>query len=176
MKIKIDEFFIRSYEYSDKKAIVKYANNYNISKTLRDRFPFPYTFTDAEQWLDAACRQETELNFAIANEVELIGAIGIQEQDDVNRYSGEIGYWLAEPYWGKNIATRAVKALTKYAFENFSFNRLFAGVFEGNTASEMVLKKAGYTREAVLRKSVFKEGKFLDQYQYSILREEFENI
>ena len=173
MKISFGDFHIRSYEYSDQEALVKYANNYNISRLLRDQFPFPYTKTDAEAWLIHACNQEIETNFIIANEKELIGAIGINLQEDVNRFSAEIGYWLAEPFWRKGITTLALKKFTEYAFNNFSLNRIYANVFEGNDASEKVLLKAGYRKEATLRKAVFKEGKFLDQYIYTILKEEF---
>jgi [ribosomal protein S5]-alanine N-acetyltransferase len=174
MKISFGEYCIRSYEYSDKGALVKYANNCNISRVLRDQFPFPYTEEDAEAWLIHARHQEIETNFVIANEQELIGAIGINLQDDVNRFSAEIGYWLAEPFWGKGIATQALKKFTEFTFDNFNLNRIYANVFEGNPASEKILVKAGYIKEATLRKAVFKEGKFLDQYIYAILNEEFQ--
>jgi RimJ/RimL family protein N-acetyltransferase len=173
MKINLGEYCIRSYEFSDKEAIVKYANNYNVSKLLRDQFPFPYTLTDAETWLIHACHQDIETNFVIANEKELIGAIGINLQEDVNKFSAEIGYWIGEPFWGKGISTRALKIFTEYAFNNFNLNRIYAYVFEGNIASERVLLKAGYRKEAILRKAVFKENKFLDQYIYAIINENF---
>ena len=172
MKIPIGEYFIRSFELTDKESIVKYANNYKVAKNLRDRFPFPYKESDAEEWLMFACNQNPELSFAIANSKELIGGIGLDPQDDVNKYSVEIGYWLAEPFWGKGIATAVLKEMTQYTFKNFKYNRIFASVFDGNKASERVLQKAGYKKEANLRKSVYKKGKFLDQYVYSILREE----
>jgi RimJ/RimL family protein N-acetyltransferase len=173
MKISFGEYCIRSFELIDKAAIVKYANNYNVSKYLRERFPFPYTEMDAEEWLMFACNQDPEYNFAIADEKELIGGIGIHPQDDVYKFSCEIGYWIAEPFWGKGIAPSALLEMTKYTFTMFRFNRIFAAVFEGNKASEKVLLKAGYKLEAAMRKAVYKEGNFLDQYLYSMLREEF---
>lgn len=173
MKISFDDYCIRSYELSDLEALVKYANNIKVSQLLRDQFPYPYTRFDAEAWLMEACNQYTETNFAIANNQELIGAIGINPQEDVNRFSAEIGYWLGEPFWGKGIVTDAVKTFTKYVFENFDLNRIFANVFEGNFASEKILMKTGYQKEAVLKKAVFKNGKFLDQYIYAILKNDF---
>ena len=174
MKISFGDYCIRSYEYPDEEALVKYANNYNISKLLRDQFPFPYTKSDAESWLVHACSQYPETNFALANHKELIGAIGINLQEDVNRFSAEIGYWLGEPFWNKGVITKALKLFTEFAFNNFDLNRIFANVFEGNIASEKVLLKAGYQKEAILSKAVFKGGKFLDQYIYVILKEEFQ--
>ena len=172
MKIPIGEYCIRSYLRTDKDSIAKYANNLNVSKNLRDRFPNPYTIEDAEEWLAFACTQNPELSFAIANDDELIGAIGLDPQEDVYRFSAEIGYWLAEPFWGKGIAVDALISLTNYAFTNFNFNRIFAGVFENNLASAKVLEKAGYKKEGILRKAVFKEDKFQNQIMYSILKEE----
>jgi [ribosomal protein S5]-alanine N-acetyltransferase len=173
MKITFDEFCIRSHEFSDLDVIVKYANNYNVSRLLRDQFPFPYTRFNAEAWLMETCNQEIETNFAIANDKEFIGAIGIVQQTDVNKYSAEIGYWIAEPFWEKGIVTSALRIFTEFVFDNFVVNRIFANVFEGNIASEKVLLKTGYKKEAVLRKAVCKEGIFLDQYIYAILKEEF---
>lgn len=176
MKISFCEYYIRSYEIKDKSAIFKYANNYNVTRLLRDQFPFPYTEEDADIWLQQAFSQEVEPNFAIANDKELIGAIGLKGQDDVNKFSAEIGYWLAEPFWGKGIATEAIKILTGYAFNNFNLNRIFAIIYEGNIASEKALIKAGFIKEATLRKAVFKEKKFIDQYIYAILKEEFQEV
>ncbi|GIK61700.1 MAG: GNAT family N-acetyltransferase [Ignavibacteriota bacterium] len=173
MKIYFGEYCIRSYEYSDQKALVKYANNYNVSRLLRDQFPFPYTSEMAEMWLVHACNQNPESNFVIANEKELIGAIGINLQDDVNRFSAEIGYWLGEPFWNKGIITQALNLFSDFAFNKFELNRIFANVFEGNDASEKVLRKTGYKKEATLKKAVFKEGKFIDQHIYALLKDEF---
>jgi RimJ/RimL family protein N-acetyltransferase len=176
MKIDLGKCFILSYQHSDKAALVKYADNYKIFSKLKDSFPHPYTEEDAEEWLGLTCNQNPELNFAIANENELIGAIGLQLKDDVDRFSAEIGYWIAEPFWGKGIAASALVAMTDYAFKHFKFNRLFAGVFEGNDASIKVLEKAGYKLEGKLRKAVYKDGNFLDEHIYSILREEHINF
>jgi len=176
MKINFGEYCIRSYEFSDKEAIVKYANNYNVSKLLRDQFPFPYTLTDAETWLIHACHQDIETNFVIAKEKEMIGAIGINLQEDVSRFSAEIGYWIGEPFWGKGITTRALKVFTEFAFKNFNLNRIYANVFEGNAASEKVLLKAGYRKEAILKKAVYKEKKFIDQFIYTIFNQNFDQL
>jgi RimJ/RimL family protein N-acetyltransferase len=173
MKIELGEYCIRSYKLSDKEALSKYANNYNISKLLRDQFPYPYMDSEAETWIVHACNQYPETNFVIANAKEMFGAIGINIQDDVNRFSAEVGYWIGEPFWGKGIATVALKAFNKYVFKKFELNRIFANVFEGNIASEKVLLKAGYTKEATMKKAVYKEGKFLDQYIYAVLKQDF---
>ena len=110
------------------------------------------------------------LNFAIVLDGEPIGGAGLEPQLDVNRLTAEIGYWVAEPHWGKGIATEAARRLTEYAFEAFPFERLEAAVFEWNPASCRVLEKAGYRREGKLRRSVVKDGRIGDAFVYAKLR------
>lgn len=175
MQISFDKYFIRSYKPADKDSLVKYADNYKIARYLRNSFPHPYTHKDADSWINSAIIQNPELNFAIATSDELIGGIGIIKQEDIYKYSAEIGYWLAQPFWGKGIATGALIATTDYIFNNFDIIRLFAGVFEGNASSARVLEKAGYKFEGTLRKAIYKENTFLNQLLYAILKDEFMN-
>ena len=107
---------------------------------------------------------------AIDLEGEAIGAVGVHPQEDVYCKNAELGYWLAEPYWGKGIMTFVVKQMVQYGFEHFQIQRIFARPFEGNTGSMKVLEKAGFTLEAHLKKTFFKEGKFLDEYIYAVRR------
>ena len=172
MHLDLGDFSIRSYERGDTRAVLAYANNANVSRHLRDSFPFPYTRRDAMRWVAAALSQELETNFAIAVDDELVGGIGFQLQLDVQRRSAELGYWLGEPFWGRGITTRAVAAIVDHAFGSFDLVRLYAYVFEGNIASERVLEKNGFVCEGVLRQSVFKNGRILDQKLYSLLRHE----
>ncbi len=171
-EIAIGEWKLRAWRPGDEAALVKYANNRNIWINLRDRFPHPYTMDDATAWVQSVKDQRPVMNFAIAtsNDDEAIGSIGLTLQEDVHRRSGEIGYWLAEPFWGRGIATRAVRALTEYAFTNFDLVRLYANVFEWNPASGRVLEKAGFTLEGRLRKNITKDGNTIDQFLYALVR------
>jgi len=171
MQIDLGEWQIRSWRRSDEIALVKYGNNRKIWINVRDAFPHPYTKQDARAWIQQATQQNPETQFAVASSEEAIGGIGLILQHDVYRKSAEIGYWLGEPFWGMGIATKAVGALTEYAFAQFDLARLFATVFEWNPASARVLEKAGYRCEGRLRKSVTKDGKTIDEFLYSITRE-----
>lgn len=150
---------------------MRHANDREVWINLRDRFPHPYTTADARAWLQFVEQTVPQTSFAIAVETEAVGGIGIILNDDVFRRSAEIGYWLGRQYWGRGIATAAVRATTAWAFASFDLRRIYAGVFDGNPASARVLEKAGYTLEGRLRRSVFKDGKTLDQLLYAETRE-----
>ncbi len=161
---------MRPFVAEDAPAIARYANNRAVWITLRDRFPHPYTLADAIAFLGVATTQQPPGDFAIATADEAIGGIGLQRQSDVHRLSAEIGYWLGEPFWGRGIATRAVRAMTEWAFATTPLERLFACVFATNPASARVLTNAGYHFEGRMRRAVVKDGRILDQLIYAALR------
>ena len=167
----IGDWRIRSYRPEDAAALAELADNRKISRNMHDTFPHPYTLADARGWIAHAMQESPERNFAIASATQVVGGIGLKLRDDVFRRSAEIGYWLGEPYWGRGIATAALRALTDYAFEQFDLVRIEAGVFEWNPASCRVLEKAGYEREARLRQAISKDGQVIDRFLYALVRE-----
>ena len=171
MNLKLKTCNVRSWTWRDRDAIVRHANNRNVSINLRDRFPYPYTISDARNWLEFVIGYQPETNFAIDVAGEAVGGIGFTLQSDVARRSAEIGYWLGQQFWGRGIATEALIAVTEHAFANHDLCRLYAHVFDWNGASARVLEKAGYAFEGRLRKSVTKEGKTIDQLMYAMIRE-----
>lgn len=170
MEILIPPWKIRSWSLADRPALVKYANNRNIWRNLRDHFPHPYTQADADQYLHRVLNQNPESQFAIASAEEAIGGIGLIWQADVSAKSAEIGYWLGEPFWGQGIATGVLQAMVEFSFAHFDIMRIYAEVFEWNPASMRVLEKAGFQREGRLRKSVFKDGQLIDKVIYARIR------
>lgn len=170
MNLKLRSCTVRSWEWRDRDAIVRHANNRKVSINLRDRFPYPYTVNDARSWLEMVIGHQPETNFAIDVAGEAVGGIGFTLQPDVGHRSAEIGYWLGEECWGRGIATEALMAVTEHAFANYDLCRLFAHVFEWNSASARVLEKAGYAFEGRLRKSVTKDGQTIDQLMYAMIR------
>ncbi|MBV8454672.1 MAG: GNAT family N-acetyltransferase [Deltaproteobacteria bacterium] len=167
-----EQIILRAWRNSDVSSLVRYANNRKIWINLRDIFPHPYTQAEAEKWI-AICEsnQGPTANFAIELQSEAIGGIGCRLLDDVNCKTAEIGYWLGEPFWGRGIATAALRQTTEYTFQTFSLERLQASVFEWNPASARVLEKAGYVLEGRLRRSIFKDGRLADSLLYARIRQ-----
>jgi ribosomal-protein-alanine N-acetyltransferase len=161
---------LRPWRVGDEPSLVRYANNRNVSRNLKDRFPFPYTAADADTWIGHVATQTPATAFAIVVDGAAVGGIGIELGTDVHRRSAEIGYWLGEPFWGRGIATEALRALTDYAFATFDICRLEAGVFDWNPASARVLEKAGYTLEGRARSAVVKDGRLGDRLLYALVR------
>ncbi|MDR0547673.1 MAG: GNAT family N-acetyltransferase [Dysgonamonadaceae bacterium] len=68
------------------------------------------------------------------------------------------------------LTTEAVKQFTSYLFVNHNFIKIYASVFDFNTASQKVLQKAGFEREAVLKQAAVKNDKVIDLHYYSLFK------
>jgi ribosomal-protein-alanine N-acetyltransferase len=158
---------IRDWRVEDASSLSRHANNRRIWLMVRDRFPSPYTIEDAEHWVRHCVRALPATDFAIEVDGEASGGIGVVLCDDVERISAELGFWLGETVWGRGVMTDAVSAFVPWAFERFNLQRVYAHVFERNPASARVLEKAGFSREARLRRAVIKEGEILDEWLYA---------
>jgi RimJ/RimL family protein N-acetyltransferase len=161
---------LRPWESGDAPALANYGNNRKIWLNLRDGFPHPYTLENARSFLEHMAHQDPITFYAIATPQEAIGGIGISLNQDVHRLTAELGYWLAEPFWGRGIVSEAVTRFSRFSLDEFGLIRLYAEPYASNPASARVLEKAGYTLEGRMRASVFKDGRILDQMLYSLVR------
>jgi ribosomal-protein-alanine N-acetyltransferase len=158
----------RTWRTRDVDALVEQANNRNVWINLKDRFPHPYTRDDAECWIGMNhLILGPPVNFAIDLGGEPVGGVGVEPLEDVYHRSANIGYWVAEPHWGKGIATAAVEFICDYALRTFPLERLQADVFGWNAASARVLEKLGFTLEGRRRRAVIKDGRVGDLLLYA---------
>ncbi len=171
MRIELSQAVLRPWRQDDAASLVQQANNRRVAHNLRDAFPHPYTAEDATNWVAIANVAEPLRHFAIAVDGAAVGGIGLVIKDDVHRRSAEVGYWLGEAYWGRGIATEALRAISDYAFATFDLIRLFAGVFDWNPASARVLEKAGFEFEARHRRAITKGDRTGDELLYVLLRD-----
>ncbi len=171
MPAPIARIALREWDIADLPSLVRYAGNPRVAATMRDLFPSPYTEDDGRQFIVmATARPSRNIFRAILVGDEVAGGIGIHPLEDVHRRTAEIGYWLAEPYWGRGVMTEAVRLILPLAFADREILRIQAGIFENNPASMRVLEKNGFTREAVHHNAITKNGVVMDEVMYVRIR------
>lgn len=169
------DFILREWRREDVEDVLRYANNDKIARNLRDVFPYPYILTDAQDFVNSCVEGDEDRQLCRAIEVEghAAGSIALFRGGDVHCMTAELGYWLAEDYWGRGIMTEAVQQICEEGAERWEdLLRIYAEPFAHNTASRRVLEKAGFTLEGVLRKSVCKRGRVCDSCMYALLVED----
>ena len=168
----LPNFSLRDLNINDVESIAENANNINISKNLRDRFPHPYTAKDALEFIETFIPSFAGKVFGIDVDGRAVGTIGFHIEQEEYRTIAELGYWLGEPYWNRGIITAAIRLVVKYIFENHDINKIYAKVYDYNKVSSIVLVKNGFKLEARLVNNVIKSGKYTDELIYVKFREE----
>ncbi len=163
-------FTLRPFKTNDIESLMDYANNYKIAANLSDQFPHPYTRESGENFIKKAVKHSPPTIFAIDIDGKASGGIGLHAQTDIHIKNAELGYWLAEPFWGLGIMTKAVQHIVDYGFKNLDIKRIFARPFGTNIASQKVLKNAGFILEGQFNGTIFKNGKYLDELIYAVRR------
>ncbi|MBS6464228.1 MAG: GNAT family N-acetyltransferase [Firmicutes bacterium] len=168
------ECTLRAWKPEDKEKLAELLNNQNILNNLRDGIPFPYTAEDAEHFIRSMLSADKTQTFAFAITAngETVGSIGAFRGNNIHACTAELGYYIGERFWGKGIATCAVKQICDYIFKNTDIIRIFAEPFARNAASCRVLEKAGFQYEGTLRNNAVKNGSVLDMKLYAILKED----
>ena len=164
---------IRKWELSDAADLAAAVSNKKIQDNLRDGLPYPYTEQDGADYISAMLSADENETFAFAVTVDgkAIGSIGVFRQSNIHRQTGELGYYIAEAYWGKGIMTEAVKQICEYVFRSSDIIRIYAEPFACNIASCRVLEKAGFQYEGTLRRNAVKNGKVIDMKMYSMIKD-----
>ena len=162
---------LREWKRSDADALAAIANNKKIWDNVRDLLPYPYTKKDAKEWLELVKKQKTVTTFCIEVDGKPGGSIGVTLKDDVYKKTAEIGYFIAEEYWGKGAATEAIKQMVSFVQKEFDIVRIYAEVFEFNRASMKALEKNGFYLESIRKKAAFKNNMIVDDYVWVKLLE-----
>ena len=165
---------IRKWALSDAKELAAALSNKKVQDNLRDGLPYPYTEQDGTDYISAMLSADENETFAFAITVDekVAGSIGIFRQGNIHRQTAELGYYIAEEYWGKGIMTEAVKQICGYVFDKSDIIRIYAEPFAYNAASCRVLEKAGFQYEGTLRSNAVKNGEIIDMKMYSLLKTE----
>jgi ribosomal-protein-alanine N-acetyltransferase len=165
---------IREWQIKDAENLALAINNKKVQDNLREGIPYPYTVEDAKEYITSMLSADKDVTYAFAITVDdkAIGSIGVFRCNNIHFRTAEMGYYIAESYWGKGIGTSAVKQTCRYIFENTDILRIFAEPFACNTASCRILEKAGFQCEGILRKNAIKNEVVLDMKMYAMIKED----
>lgn len=141
-----------------------------------DAIPQPYRDAEASSWIEQASagwRDGTSAPFAVTDATTgaLAGSVGVGWVGEPEERVGEVGYWLCRDLRGRGLITRAVRLVSRWAFEELGCERLQLRADEENVPSQRVAEKAGFTREGVLRSIHFNPrlGRRVDFVMFSLL-------
>ncbi len=110
------------------------------------------------------------INWAITlkGDDKMLGVIG-HYRIKPEHYRAEVGYMILPEYHGKGITTEAVQCVVDYGFNTMQLHSIEGVIDPENEASQRVLQKCGFVKEAHFKENEFYDGKFIDAVVYSKL-------
>ena len=169
-----DLLLMRPLESTDAKDILRFATAPEIPANTF--VPRPYTEDSAIEFLRQArehWQHDEGYTFALIEKrpARFVGCMGIHPLWKHNR--AEVGYWIGKPFWGRGLATEALRLLIEFGFDVLQLNRIEAGHFSHNPASGRVMQKAGMRPEGLRRGYLLHRETYKDALWYAILRDDY---
>lgn len=171
--LETERLYLRRVTKEDVNEIFALRSDQEVMKYI----PRPLVKTDEDAlahiaMIDEKIDSNEGINWAITlkNNPKLIGIIG-HYRIRPEHFRAEIGYMLLPEHQGKGIISEAIKEVVHYGFEVIKLHSIEAIIDPENFASEKVLQKNGFVKEAHLKENEYYEGRFLDTVIYSILNQ-----
>lgn len=144
MIIELESLTLRPWHESDAECLYHFAKNPKIGPIAG--WPPHASIEDSLNIIKTVfSKKET---YAIVYDGVPIGCVGLLFHPDTNHWWGEgaaeLGYWIAEPYWGRGFAAEASDALIKRAFDELDVEVIYATYRVENNQSKRVLEKLGF--------------------------------
>ena len=177
MELRTERLLLREFTLDEWPVVLAYQSDplylrYNIwtERIAEDVRTFVQSFIEAQEQTP---RTKYQLAIILPQTGQLIG-IGSIRMAQAQATTGDIGYELASPYWGKGYATEVAKTLLKFGFTELGLHRVEASCNADNIGSARVMEKIGMQREAHFRERAWFKGRWWDEFIYAILKPEWE--
>jgi len=150
------------------------AGNRDRLQRFMDWMTDDYSVASTQAFVEAATTAIAErrsLPLGIFLEGRVIGSAGFVRFDWVDRNT-EIGYWIDRGEEGKGIVSAACRVLIEYSLAELELNRIEIRCSVDNARSASIPERLGFTREGILRKATFRDGRFHDFAVYGLLADD----
>ena len=185
MKIEVcnletERLILRKLQLSDLDDYIEFRNNEDLHKFLPTKPK--ENINEYKKSLKKAIKEynskkDPRLTWAIElkSENKLVGTISIEDFWELHKQC-ELGWSINVNYQNKGIAFEAGQTLINHIFKNYDINRIQAFIWQGNEPSKRLALKLGFTHEGTDREARLKNDKFLDVWNFGLLRKEWEQL
>jgi RimJ/RimL family protein N-acetyltransferase len=168
-----EKIYLREVRITDvNEEYYQWMNDSEVNQYLETRF-IPQSIESIRKYVEKFDGSMNEIFLAIClkENDKHIGNIKLGPINWIHRFS-DVSLILGDKnYWGKGIATEAIKLITNYAFTVLNLHKLRAGCYEQNVASKKAFEKAGYGVESVFNKQYMFNSKYVNIFSLTIFNE-----
>jgi len=173
--IDCERIYLRPLFIEDTKGhYIDWLNDEEVCKQNGHHF-YPYTITKGETYVASLDHDQSKLVLAIIDKESNrhIGNVSLQNINYISR-TAEFAIIIGEKdCWGKGYAFEAAKVVIEHGFKSLNLNRIACGTFSSNIAMQKLAIKLGFEQEGVRKEAFYKDGVYLDIFEYGLLRTKF---
>ncbi len=159
------------------KLYASWENNPEVRKYGRNLFPIlAEDFKKAFEESQGRIPREIGLEVWHNADKKPIGYVGFNFISWADKV-GNIGLSIGDPaYWRQNLGFEATCLILDYGFNELNLQKITGNMYEMNYGSWKICEKIGMKRELMLKKNAFVKGKYVDEYEYSIFKDEWNQL
>jgi len=171
-QLETDRLLLRKYTLSDASDLYRYYTDPDVIRYVT--WDALQTLEDAKEFIEATIEmydndEAGEWGIVMKENNTLIGSCGFAWYD-MQHSCAQIGFMLAKDYWGKGIATEALKKIIEFGLLKMNINRIEGFHITGNEVSGRVMEKAGMCFEGVLRQKIKINDVYHNLNMYAIIK------
>jgi ribosomal-protein-alanine N-acetyltransferase len=165
---------LRELVKTDALSLLSMLSTEEVGKFISPPPTTPQGFEKFIAWTQRERQAGNQLTFGMVPE-GCEHAVGlVQVRAIAPRFSvAEWGFAIGSPFWGTGLFLASARMTLDFAFQHTAINRLEARAVVQNGRGNSALRKLGAVQEGVLRGSLLKDGKYLDQIMWSILSQDW---
>ncbi len=167
---------LRALTMADVQKTLTWNNQEDITN-LYAGHPFPVNIEMETKWYEKILTTNFPVTVFGIEMIESNLLIGISLLRDINMINraAEFAIYIGDKdYRGKGLSKEATIQTLSFGFNKLGLNRIFLKVLEKNETAINLYKSIGFVKEGLLRSSVYKNGKFLNECIFSMLSTEIE--
>lgn len=173
--IEAEHFYLRAIERADyEQAMGAWLNDREVTRYLV-RGTIPQNLEQRVQSYEQLLHSSTDIELAIVMKENdaVVGVAGLHGIQWVPRHA-ELRILIGNRQaWGKHIGREASQLLLAYGFEILNLQKILLGVNQANIRALRCYQAIGFVEEGVLRREVYRNGKYYDVVRMSMLVEEY---
>jgi len=172
--LKGNRLMLRELVRTDALSLLSMLSTEEVAKFISPPPTTPQGFEKFIAWAQRERQAGNQFTFGMVPE-GCDHAVGLlQVRAIAPRFSvAEWGFAVGSPFWGTGMFLAGARMTLDFAFQNTAVNRLEARAVVQNARGNGALRKLGAVQEGVLRGSLLKDGKYLDQIMWSIISQDW---
>jgi RimJ/RimL family protein N-acetyltransferase len=171
-----ERIYFRPIELEDEATLQRWINDPQVRAHLVHRGPV--SAIHQREWIESVSRPGTDYVFGIVvkDGDRLIGTTGLHKIDRIAR-SASFGLMIGDvAYQNRGYGAEATRLAIRYGFRELNLKRIELSVFANNWRAIRTYQKAGFVHEGCLRAAQYRDGEYVDEYKFAILREEWGSL